>query len=110
MEFTLLQLTQKLGEIFDAIQLAISGSLSMKLISPSSLQSILRNITLHLPEGYELIAGTRTEDMHQYYKLSEVSIVANSHCIKLIIHIPLKSIDLSFTLYKITVLPERSLA
>jgi hypothetical protein len=77
----------------------------MKLISPSSLQSILKNITLHLPEGYELIAVTRTEDIHQYYKLSEVSIVANSHCSKLI-HIPLKSMDLSFTLYKIIVLPE----
>jgi len=79
----------------------------MKLISPSSLQSILRNITLHLPEGYELIAGTRTEDIHQYYKLSKVSIVANSHSIKLILHIPLKSADHSFTLYKIIILPER---
>jgi hypothetical protein len=66
MEFTLLQLTQKLDAIVDAIQLANSGSLSMKLLSPSSLQSILRNITLHLPEGYELIAGTRTEEIYQY--------------------------------------------
>jgi hypothetical protein len=107
MEFTLLQLTQQLDEIFDTIQLAISGSLSMKLISSSSLQSILRNITLHLPKGYELIAGTRTEDIHQYYKLSKVSIVANSHCIKLIIHTPLESINLSFTLNKIIVLPKR---
>jgi len=107
MEFTLLQLTQQLDEIFDAIQLAISGSLSMKLIGLSSLQSILRNITLHLPEGYELIAGTRTEDIHQYYKWSKVSIFANSNCIKLIVHIPLKSADHSFTLYKIIILPER---
>jgi len=59
-----------------------------------------------LPEGHELIAGTRTEDIHQYYKLSKVSIVANSHCIKLIVHIPLKSAD-HFTLYKIIILPER---
>jgi len=64
MEFTLLQLTQQLDEIFDAIQPAISGSLSMKLISPSSLQSILTNVTFHLPEGYELIVGTRTEDIY----------------------------------------------
>ena len=80
MKFTLLQLTHRLDEIFDATQLAISGSLSMELISPSSLQSILRNITHHLPEGYELIAGTRTEDIYQYYKLSKVlriSIVLN---------------------------------
>ena len=107
LEFTLLQLTQQLNEIFDAILLAISGSLSMKLISPSSLQSILRNITLHLPEGYELIAGTRTEDIHQYYKLLKVSIVANSRSLKLILHIPLKSADHSFTLYKIITWPER---
>jgi len=107
MEFTLLQLTQQLDKILSAIQLAISGSLSMKLISPSSLQSVLRNITLHLTEGYELIAGTRTEDIHQYYKLSKVSIVANSYCIKLIVHIPLESADHSFTLYKIIILPER---
>ena len=77
----------------------------MKLISHSSLQSTLRNITLHLPEGYELIAGTRTEDIHTY-KLSKVSIVANSHCIKLVLHIPLKSAD-HFTLYKIIILHER---
>ena len=68
---------------------------------------ILRNITLHLPEGYELIAGTRTENIHQYYKWSKVSIVANSHSIKLILHIPLKSADHSFMLYKIIILPER---
>jgi len=77
------------------------------LISPSSLHSILRNITLHLPEGYELIAGTRTEDNHQYYKLSKVFLVANSHSIKLILHIPLKSAGHSFTIYKIIILPER---
>jgi len=53
----------------------------MKLISPSLLQSILRNVTLHLPEGYELIAGTRPKDIHQYYQLSEVCIVSYSHYI-----------------------------
>jgi len=36
-----------------------------------------------------------------------MSIVDNFHCIKLIIHIPLKSVDNSFTLYKIIILPER---
>ena len=36
-----------------------------------------------------------------------MSIVANSHCIKLIAHIPLKSADHTFTLYKIIILPER---
>jgi len=57
------KLTQQLDEIFSAIQLAISESLSMNLISPSLIQSILRNVTLHLPEGYERIADTKTEDI-----------------------------------------------
>jgi hypothetical protein len=35
-----------------------------------------------------------------------VSILANFHSIKLILHIPLKSIDHNFTLYKIIILPE----
>jgi len=74
----------------------------MKLISPSSFQSILRKITLHIAEGYELIAGTRTKDIHQYYKLSHVSIVTNFHRINLI-YIPLMSVDHSFTLYKIII-------
>jgi hypothetical protein len=47
------------------------------LISPSLLQSILRNITLYLPEGYELIARTRTEDIHQYCVLFKVFKVLN---------------------------------
>ena len=79
----------------------------MKLFSPSSLRSILRNITLHLPEGNELIAGTRTENIHQYYKLSNKSIDANSTCIKIILLFPVKSDDHHFTLYKIIILPER---
>jgi hypothetical protein len=79
----------------------------MKLIRPSTLQNILRNITLHLPSEYELISGTRSEDIHQYYKLSKVSTVANSHCIKIIIHIPLKSADHLFTLYRMIILPEK---
>jgi len=36
-----------------------------------------------------------------------VSIVASSHSIKLILHISLKYVDYSFTLYKIIILPER---
>jgi hypothetical protein len=36
-----------------------------------------------------------------------MSIVANSHCIKIILHIPLKSADHHFTLYKMIILPER---
>jgi hypothetical protein len=52
LEFTLLHLVQQADDLLDAIQLAIQGTLSIKLINPMTLQSILRNVTLHLPQGY----------------------------------------------------------
>lgn len=52
LEFTLMQLIQQVNDLSDAIQLAIQGTLSIKLINPMTLQGILRNVTLQLPEGY----------------------------------------------------------
>jgi hypothetical protein len=43
LEFSLLQLTQQLEELFNAIQFAVLGILTIKLISPTVLQNILRN-------------------------------------------------------------------
>jgi len=60
----------------------------------SSLQrniNILRNVTLHFPEGYELLVGITTENVHIYYELAKVSLVANAHSIKLIVSVSLKS-------------------
>ena len=63
---------------------------TIKLVNPIVLQIILRNVTLGLPEGYELIAGNDIENTHLYYDLTAVFIVANTHCINLLLHIPLK--------------------
>ena len=52
---------------------------TIKLVNPIVLQIILRNVTLGLPEGYELIAGNDIENTHLYYDLTAVSIVANTH-------------------------------
>ena len=73
------------------------GRLSIKLANPTVLQNILRNVTLRLPEGYELIAGTNIENIHLYFDMTAVSIVANTHCINLL-HITLKSANRHFTL------------
>ena len=88
-------------DLFDAIQ----GKLPIKFISPIALQNILRNVTSKLPEGYELNAGTSLENMHLYYDLAEVSVVANAHCLHLILSIPLKPANRHFTLFKIITLP-----
>ena len=62
----------------------------IKLISPVVLHNILRNVTLKLPENLELITSTNLNNMHLYYELTTVSVVANSHNINLILNIPLK--------------------
>ena len=36
---------------------------------PNVLHSSLRNISLCLPENYELIAGTKFDNIHLYYEL-----------------------------------------
>jgi len=46
LEFTLMQLIQQIGELFDAVQCAILGVLPIKLVNPLELQIILRNVTL----------------------------------------------------------------
>ena len=63
LEFGLLQLTQQVDKLFNSLQCAIQGKLSIELVNLSVLQNILRNVFLHLPEGYELVAGTNISQM-----------------------------------------------
>jgi len=107
LEFALVRLIQQLDELPNTIQSAIHSSLSISLINPTVLLNILKNISLTLPSGYELLAGIRGENIHLYYKLVKVSVAATHHCIQFIICVPLKSTDRHFTLYKIVTLPER---
>ena len=106
LEFALLQLAQQGDDLFISIQCVMQGNLSVKLMDPFALQNILRNITLQLPDGYKLIPGTKTENIHQYYQIAKVTVAVTAHCIKLIISIPLETASQHFTLYKITTLPE----
>ena len=64
-ELAVLQLTQQL-ELMDAIQYIIMGKLPVNLINPINLHNILKNVSLHLSENYELIAGARKENIHLY--------------------------------------------
>jgi len=82
----MLQLIQQTDDLFIAIQCAIQGNISVKLVDSATLQSILRNVTLHLPDGYELIVGTRTENVHRYYQIAKVSVLTTAPCIKLTKH------------------------
>ena len=63
------------------------------------LLNMLKNVSLQLPDRYELIAGIRAENVHLYYELVKVSIAATTHGIKLIVSVPLKGTDRHFTLW-----------
>ena len=101
-----MRLIQQLDELTNAVQFAIQGKLPINFVNPTVLLNILKNVSLHLPGGYELIAGIRSENVHLYYELIKVSIVATPHNIKMILQVPLKSLEQHFTVYKIIVLPE----
>ena len=107
LEFAVLQLTQQLSELMGAIQCILLGKLPVNLLNPPTLHNILRNVSLHLPEGYGLVAGTRAENVHLYYELLKVAVIGDEHCIKLILNVPLKTASRYFVLHKINSLPAR---
>jgi hypothetical protein len=95
-ELTLQKMAIEMVGLFEVVKGAIFGKLPIKLLSTPTLQHILGNVTLKLPEGYELTAGTRSENIHQYYELTQVSVAANSHSICLILSIPLTPAERQF--------------
>jgi len=107
LESALLQLIHQFDELLGAIQCVLQGKLPIGLINPTTLQGILRNISLQLPEGYELIVGTKTDKIYMYYELVQVSVIGDAHSIKLFINVPLRTANSQFTLYKVVALPTR---
>ena len=67
----------------------------------------MRNVSLNLPDGYELILGTRVDNVYSYYDLISVTLVGDIHCVKIILNIPLKTVNRHFLLYQVIVLPTR---
>ena len=85
LEFVILQLTQQINDIMDAMQYVLLGKLPINLLNPVTLHNILKNVSSHLPEGYELIAGNKIENVYLYYELIKVAIFGDAHHAKLIL-------------------------
>jgi hypothetical protein len=90
LELALLQVNFQIDKLFAALQIMIQGKLPLSQITPTTLHNILRNVSLHLPEGYQIIAGTQLQNIYLYYDLITVSVIGNVHCVKFILNIPLK--------------------
>jgi len=93
LELALLTLTQRFDELTNAVQYMSLGKLPMGFINPTTLHNILRNISLRLPENFELVAGVKVENIHLYYELKIVTVLVNTHGIKVLMSIPLKTAD-----------------
>ena len=106
LEFALLRLIQHLNELFEVVQCMIQGK-PVKLINPTTLHNILRNVSLNLPDGYELILGTQMYNVYSYYDLISITLVGDIHSVKIILNVPLKTVNRHFVLYKVIVLPKR---
>jgi len=98
---------QQIGELFSSVQYAQLGKFPVNLVTPITLQRMLTDISLNLPENYELVAGTKIQDVHVYYELVKVAVVGNAHGVKLVITVPLKTAAQLFSLFKIIVFPMR---
>jgi hypothetical protein len=81
--------------------------LPITIVNPKSLHNILRNISLCLPENYELAAGTIFESIYSYNDLIKEAIVGSIHNVKLIMYVPIKTANQNFTVYRIIGLPNR---
>jgi hypothetical protein len=90
LEFSLLQMFRQIDALFAAVQTVLHSKLPMALVDPTTLQYILRNVSFLLPENYELIAGTRKDNIYLYYDLIKVALVGNAHGIKLIMRVPIR--------------------
>jgi len=99
LEFALLQPIHRFDRPLGAIQSVLQGKLPISLFNPTTLPGILRNISLELPEDYELILGTRTDKLYLYSEFVQVSVIGDVHNTKLILNVPLKSAISQFTLY-----------
>ena len=107
LEIALFQLTQQVDELLAAIQYTLQGKLPVTLIGPSDLHGIIRNLSLHLPKGYELVARTKQQNIFLYYDLITVAMVGDSHYLRLIMKIPLRTTEQLFSLYELIAPPAR---
>jgi hypothetical protein len=107
LEFSVLQLSRQIDDLLAAIQYVFLGKMPLSFMGPEILMGILRNVSLNLPDGYEMAAGTKMENIHDYDDLVKTEVIADLHSLKLVMEIPLKTADRQFTLYKLVATPSR---
>jgi len=109
LEFALTQLEVSIDEFIDAIQYVMIGRVPVNLISPVMLQEMLKNVSLALPDGLELIIGLSPNQVYMHYEVIQTAMLADTHSFKLVLKVPLKMVGRQYELYKLVALPTRIL-
>jgi hypothetical protein len=107
LEFAITQLELSIDKLMNALQCVQLGKMPLNFISPVMLREMLKNVTLVFPEGYDLIAELRPNNVYVYYEVIQAVILADLHSFKLVLNVPLKSINRPYSLYRMVVLPSR---
>jgi hypothetical protein len=105
LEFAILELRANVKEMLDSLDSTMTGKLSMNLISPTVLKSILKNVTSYFPDGYTLCVSMQQDTINLFYEFLDISVFADHHSIKLVLLLPLKTFERHFYLYKLITFP-----
>jgi hypothetical protein len=81
--------------------------LPISLISFAKLHSILKNVTLALPAGYELVMGSHYSQLPWYHANIRAAILADFHSFMLMISLPLTTEDRKFQVMRLLAFPKR---
>jgi len=105
LEFSLTQLELQVDKILEAFHTLVTGKLPPNLLLPDVLHNILTNVTLSLPEGLNLIVGSRNADLPWYYQNVKAALLADVNGFLLVISFPLTAVDRNYEVYKVIAFP-----
>jgi len=109
LEFSLTQLQLQINELLEAFQTLATGKIPPSLIEFDTLQDILKNVTLSLPEGYELVMGTQFNNMPWYFKHVQAALMADLYNFVLVMYFPLITVDRKYVMFHAIAFPSRIL-
>jgi hypothetical protein len=107
LEFNVMQLEGEIDELFNAFQALGGGKLLISLIIYAKRHSILKNISLALPAGYELVVGSHCTQLPWYHANIRTAMLADFHSFMLIISLPLTTEDRKFQVMRLLAFPSR---
>ena len=83
----------------------MTGRLPPNFLPPDVLHNTLTNVTLSLPEGSNLIVGSRYADLPLYYQNVKAALLADVNSFLLVISFPLTAVNRNYEIYKVIAFP-----